>query len=399
LRTFGSVGPAAGDAGRSRLERALWRAKAGILALAVGAGLVTLIALPSRGPLSLLVGLGLAFLAIVYFVARDLIGTPREVETSVGQVRRTSFLPTHRFRPKQEPVAARLQPSAQSAAGFLERFRESLALAESEAEEAARDLGRGGFTGGRRSGNTARENAGLRGGNELRHYLNKGLAAPVSGASRTGTLASKSTADATVLKSRDAVLDHVQAAARSSAPRAILVGGASAMVDAAAEAISIARALVTASDQAVLLDLAHGPRSVSGALGLPRSPGLTDLSAGRAQFEDIIRIDAETPLQLIAAGNPRFAASAEENARLIAIFEALTATYDSVVIHADRDALRRFAPALRFELPVVVAVLPARNGGAGTTDLGDFSALGCHVIAYEQSGKESRPRFGWAAAV
>jgi Mrp family chromosome partitioning ATPase len=398
LRTFGSVGPAAGDAGRSRLERALWRAKAGILALAVGAGLVTLIALPSRGPLSLLVGLGLAFLAIVYFVARDLIGTPREVETSVGQVRRTSFLPTHRFRPKQEPVAARLQPSAQSAAGFLERFRESLALAESEAEEAARDLGRGGFTGGRRSGNTARENAGLRGGNELRYYLNKRLAAPVSGASRTG-IVSKSTADATVLKSRDAVLDHVQAAARSSAPRTILVGGASAMVDAAAEAISIARALVTASDQAVLLDLAHGPRSVSGALGLPRSPGLTDLSAGRAQFEDIIRIDAETPLQLIAAGSPRFAASAEENARLIAIFEALTATYDSVVIHADRDALRRFAPALRFELPVVVAVLPARNGGAGTTDLGDFSALGCHVIAYEQSGKESRPRFGWAAAV
>lgn len=398
MRTFGSVGPAAGDAGRSRLERALWRAKAGILALAVGAGLVTLIALPSRGPLSLLVGLGLAFLAIVYFVARDLIGTPREVETSVGQVRRTSFLPTHRFRPKQEPVAARLQPSAQSAAGFLERFRESLALAESEAEEAARDLGRGGFTGGRRSGNTARENAGLRGGNELRYYLNKRLAAPVSGASRTG-IVSKSTADATVLKSRDAVLDHVQAAARSSAPRTILVGGASAMVDAAAEAISIARALVTASDQAVLLDLAHGPRSVSGALGLPRSPGLTDLSAGRAQFEDIIRIDAETPLQLIAAGNPRFAASAEENARLIAIFEALTATYDSVVIHADRDALRRFAPALRFELPVVVAVLPARNGGAGTTDLGDFSALGCHVIAYEQSGKESRPRFNWAAAV
>lgn len=398
MRTFGSVGPAAGDAGRSRLERALWRAKAGILALAVGAGLVTLIALPSRGPLSLLVGLGLAFLAIVYFVARDLIGTPREVETSVGQVRRTSFLPTHRFRPKQEPVAARLQPSAQSAAGFLERFRESLALAESEAEEAARDLGRGGFTGGRRSGNTARENAGLRGGNELRYYLNKRLAAPVSGASRTG-MVSKSTADATVLKSRDAVLDHVQAAARSSAPRTILVGGASAMVDAAAEAISIARALVTASDQAVLLDLAHGPRSVSGALGLPRSPGLTDLSAGRAQFEDIIRIDAETPLQLIAAGNPRFAASAEENARLIAIFEALTATYDSVVIHADRDALRRFAPALRFELSVVVAVLPARNGGAGTTDLGDFSALGCHVIAYEQSGKESRPRFGWAAAV
>jgi hypothetical protein len=171
------------------------------------------------------------------------------------------------------------------------------------------------------------------------------------------------------------------------------------MVDAAAEAISIARALVTASDQAVLLDLAHGPRSVSGALGLPRSPGLTDLSAGRAQFEDIIRIDAETPLQVIAAGNPRFAASAEENARLIAIFEALTATYDSVVIHADRDALRRFAPALRFELPVVIAVLPARNGGAGTTDLGDFSALGCQVVAYEQGGKECRPRFlGWAAA-
>ena len=48
-----------------------------------------------------------------------------------------------------------------------------------------------------------------------------------------------------------------------------------------------------------------------------------------------------------------------------ALFEALTQAYDSVVLHADREAVRKLTPALKFELPVVVAVLPA---GAGASE-------------------------------
>jgi hypothetical protein len=129
---------------------------------------------------------------------------------------------------------------------------------------------------------------------------------------------------------------------------------------------------------------------------LPRFPGLADLAAGRAQFEDVIALDADTPLHVIAAGNPRFAA-ADGNGRFAAILAALTEAYDSVVLHADREALRRTAPDLRSALSIAVVVLPQRAGAPA--DLSDFAALGCRTLAYEQGGKR-RPRFlGWAAAL
>ena len=170
----------------------------------------------------------------------------------------------------------------------------------------------------------------------------------------------------TCSKSLDAVLNQILAARQGADRARSLSAGRAVHGDATAEAISIARALVAAGDQVVLLDLAHGPHSVSAALGLPRFPGLADLAAGRAQFEDVIGLDAETPLHVIAAGNPRFAAD-DGNGRFAAIFAALTEAYDSIVLHADREALRRMAPELRFELSIAVAVLPPgreRPGGS-----------------------------------
>jgi hypothetical protein len=83
------------------------------------------------------------------------------------------------------------------------------------------------------------------------------------------------------------------------------------------------------------------------------------------------------------------------------VFEALTHTYDCVVLNADPEAVRQSTPALKFELPVVVAVLPAGASARGErADLADFSALGCPVLVYEQSGKEPRSRLlGRVAAI
>jgi hypothetical protein len=203
-----------------------------------------------------------------------------------------------------------------------------------------------------------------------------------------------------VLKSLDAVLNHILASGQGSAPRALLVAGASANVDATAEAISIARSLAK-REQVVLVDLTRGPAAVSGPLGLPRAPGLTDLAAGRSSFEDVVRVDGDTSLQVIAAGNPKLAGNGDENGRFTPVFEALTQTYESVVLHADREAVRKLTPALKFELPIVVAILPAGAGASSTSiDLSEFSALGCPVLVYEQSGKEPRSRlFGRVAAI
>jgi Mrp family chromosome partitioning ATPase len=241
--------------------------------------------------------------------------------------------------------------------------------------------------------------------NDLRHYLNQRLAAsaaepgkdadktvkaPKSGGGKTGP----------VLKSLDAVLNHILAPGKGIAPRALLVAGATPEVDATQEAIQIARGLVARREQVVLLDLTRCAAAVSGQLGLPRAPGFTDLAAGRASFEDVVRIDSDSPLQVIAAGNPAIKPDGEETDSFMRVFEALTHVYDCVVLHADRDVIRKLRPALKFELPASVAILPpgTTSKGADSVDLTEFTSLGCPVVVYEQSGKEPRSGlFGLAA--
>jgi uncharacterized protein involved in exopolysaccharide biosynthesis len=323
-----------------------------------------------------------------------------------------------------QPESAIQDPSSgefSAAAGLLERLRRGLAIGSSEPpavepQPADSLLGRlrralpGSEGDGKKRADKAAtdmpeaaEIPPLR-PNDLRHYLSQRIAAataaPGTDPVRSGAAPlSKSGSDKVgpVLKSLDAVLNHILASAKGGAPRALLVAGISAKVDATQEAIEIARALVARREQVILVDVTRGASAVSGLLKLPRAPGFTDLAASRASFDDVVRIDADTPLQVIAAGNPNVKAKGAEADSFTRVFEALTQVYDCVVFHADRDAVRTLAPALKFELPVVVAVLPAGAGKSLTPDLSDFSALGCPVLVYEQSGKE--PRSGLLARV
>jgi Mrp family chromosome partitioning ATPase len=243
--------------------------------------------------------------------------------------------------------------------------------------------------------------------NDLRAYLNQRLAsrgteAASDPAAKSVAAKPNSDADKTrpVLKSLEAVINHILAYGNGGAPRALLVVGASPKVDTTPEAIGIARALVARREQILLVDLTRGPAAISGPLGIPRSPGFSDLATGRAGFETVVKVDAETSLQVIAAGNPKLAASGDENNRFGRVFDALTQAYDCVVLHADREAVRALTPALKFELPLVVAVLRAgASANNDKADLADFSALGCPVLVYEQTGKQPRSRlFGRLAA-
>src|SRR5680860_1903653 len=113
---------------------------------------------------------------------------------------------------------------------------------------------------------------------------------------------SRSSAASDVYKRQ--VLDKVLASATGGLPRALLVAGTSPKADATQVAINLARALVDQNEQVVLVDLAKGASAVSGPLGMPRVPGFADLSAGRASFSDVIRVDDDSSMQVIPAGNP-----------------------------------------------------------------------------------------------
>ena len=380
--------------------------------------------------------------------ATDQIERPRGTSTRIfppipgvgeSKPQRPSFLPSRRRSDApQSPVtagpeavpaappppvhASDVSPSEQSAAGLINRLRRSLAGEDAPAAPAPASQP-GWIERLRASKSTSEQNGAAQvnaaviptpgdtmptlSTNDLRAYLNQRLASRATETANNSVGKSDATqpnrdADKArpVLKSLDAAINHILASGKGGAPRALLVVGASPKVDATPEAIGIARALVARREQIVLVDLTRGPAAISGPLGIPRSPGLSDLAAGRAGFETVVKIDADTPLQVIAAGNPKLAASGDENSRFGRVFDALTQAYDCVVLHADREAVRALTPVLKFELPLVVAVLPAgASANNDKADLADFSALGCPVLVYEQTGKQPRSRlFGRVAA-
>jgi hypothetical protein len=72
----------------------------------------------------------------------------------------------------------------------------------------------------------------------------------------------------------------------------------------------------------------------------------------------------------------------------------MTQAYDCVVLHADNETAQKFKPALRLELPVMVAVLPSGASEKGNDeDLTGFLRLGCPIVVYEQTGKRARSGF------
>ncbi len=234
--------------------------------------------------------------------------------------------------------------------------------------------------------------------NDLRHYISKRIGAKLPEGTEDDVASAIPSAAKVgngkvgpTLKSLDAVLNHVLASGKGTAPRALLVSGISPKVDATAEAIEIARALVARREQVLLVDLTRGAAAVSGRLGIPRAPGFTDLAAGRARFDQVIKIDDTTSLQVIAAGNPTLTGSGDDPDRYMRVFDALTQAYDSVVLHADPEIVRTLKPALKFELPAAVVVLaPGASSKSEASELADFAALGCPVVVYEQDGKGPR---------
>jgi len=280
--------------------------------------------------------------------------------------------------------------------GLLDRLKSNTAAQETRSATAWFDRIRGGGrkdqTGPLPSHSTSKgmEMASLS-PNDLRHYLTQRIAAEEPDAEPASRGVAGAEHEGPVLSSLDGVLHEVLERVTGGLPRALLVAGTSPKADATHAAIALARDLVDLNEQVVLVDLTKGASAVSGPLGMPRVPGFTDLAAGRASFSDVIRVDDDSPLHVIAAGNPVTRGSEPEPDAFMRVFEALTQAYGCVVLHADLAAVQALMPALKFELPAMVAVLPLRgrieNEHAALTT---FKALGCPVLVYEGSGRPRR---------
>ncbi|MFD0987318.1 exopolysaccharide transport family protein [Methyloligella solikamskensis] len=151
------------------------------------------------------------------------------------------------------------------------------------------------------------------------------------------------------------------------------------------EAIQLARPLAAGGKTVLLLDMAQGSTTVSDFLGLERSPGFNELLANVAAFEDVLRVDSESPLQVIPAGSPSLPVPPGEVKSFVRILDALRQTYDCVVIHSDFDRAEHFASALHGELTTAVALFAPKTISEEENRLADLKELGCRFMLYERA--------------
>ncbi|MEC9368425.1 MAG: exopolysaccharide transport family protein [Pseudomonadota bacterium] len=137
---------------------------------------------------------------------------------------------------------------------------------------------------------------------------------------------------------------------------------------AAAEAVALSRALGRAGAGVVLIDMNTRGPDVSGALGVPPSPGLGELLSGDAGFSDVVAADPESSVQVIPAGTlgADFFAGGD-NTQFARVLRALANTYDFIVVHSSPAAARRVIGGMNSGAAGIVLVTDDLIAGEAAT--------------------------------
>lgn len=144
-----------------------------------------------------------------------------------------------------------------------------------------------------------------------------------------------------------------------------LVASETNMMGVSSHAIELAKALAETGQSVILIDWAPEGDGVGHALALPAGPGIAELLAGSAAFEQIIRRLPGSEAHVIGTGSFQEADADEPSAeRLNLILDALDEAYDQVIVAGRNDAARTFFETI--EGRVDCGVLIADPGRAGT---------------------------------
>jgi uncharacterized protein involved in exopolysaccharide biosynthesis/Mrp family chromosome partitioning ATPase len=210
-------------------------------------------------------------------------------------------------------------------------------------------------------------------------------AAPAS--SRFGFFRRKKAASANAVSATDktATIDELARALRQlgEAGRRVTVVGATRNVGTTYTALGLARGLATQGGRVVLVDLALGAPNLAVISTNPEAPGLAELTRGTATFGQIVTRDKFSRIHVIATGKVAGEGAAIlSSPRLVMALEALSRTYDHVVIDAGAvpeitiEPFARIAPraVLVTADPAHPSTLAARDRliAAGFTDVTVF---------------------------
>jgi uncharacterized protein involved in exopolysaccharide biosynthesis len=155
-----------------------------------------------------------------------------------------------------------------------------------------------------------------------------------------------------------------------SGHRLLLTAASRAARPAVVEAIDLARHLQGAGRQVLLVDWLSRTGGLAGELKLAASPGLADILAGRAEFEDAVHQLDNSGLQVILAGEAIGPGPDADAANMM--LDALDQAYDHVVVYAGYEQARGLFQLIegRFDTGILVQDRPGKRGDDDTGFLG-----------------------------
>ena len=124
------------------------------------------------------------------------------------------------------------------------------------------------------------------------------------------------------------------------------------------EAVVLAKELASARSSVILIDWSPNSVGMAGDLGVANSPGLNDLFAGSATFQDVIQAMPESAVHFIATGAEQSTSDAQplDPDKINLVLDALDEAYNNIIVVADHDPARQLFEVIegRFDAGVTV---------------------------------------------
>lgn len=160
--------------------------------------------------------------------------------------------------------------------------------------------------------------------------------------------ASDATAFLINAKSARAVANVMRSVSTGPSAHNLIVTSGTASSNTAQDSVDIARAVAGQGLSAAIIDFSTSGAGVAGVLGLQEVPGLGELLNNVASFEDVIRVDGKSGVQVIVPGHLATEAFAGDGAeQWHRVHGALCQIYDCLVLHTSASAGLRLSSALQ----------------------------------------------------
>jgi polysaccharide biosynthesis transport protein len=180
-----------------------------------------------------------------------------------------------------------------------------------------------------------------------------------------------------------------------------LITGESADVDAVQDAVALAKALVEAGRQVVLVDWDQDGHRLANAIAGKVSPGMNELLSGEASFEDVIQRIPDSEAHVITAGTFDASAPGEiDPDRANLLLDALDEAYDHIIVTGSHARARDLFAATqgRFDTGILIADGRRRSvlDSAAQGNFLGFDVADLDVIRLERDVRTAPPVSGSA---